>query len=377
MLSIFAACGYPPLAVPGDAEGSGDGDASGDGSIGGGVVYVETPGARQTIQEAGATAAWWATSNGAQVAFSWVVGPGTSADRVRVQVTDLAGTAIGSPITLSTFQPANWNAVTWMEDRFVLLGTVRSYACTTCSTYTAAISATGTLSQASASIIDGEPWTGGLFTAGGALFVTTQAAENTAGAIRVRSFDRLGQPGAVDRTLITPDTGTISHIIRGAASGSEVYWLYTSSVHGLRLLVTDLTAAPIRGPYTLTANGSIEDRHAQPVAVVNGALLIVLREGGTTHVGRWTTSGQALGSMTPVTSAPGRSTLALHGDEVYVLTDGPSPSLARLSITGDLVQPATPLPFAADYLALVAVPDGAIVVAGAGQDLVWSHFGPP
>jgi hypothetical protein len=236
----------------------------------------------------------------------------------------------------------------------------------------------GTLSNSAAPIIAGEPWTGGLFTAGGEFFVTTQAAENTSSAIRVRSFDRFGQAGAVDRTLLTPTTGAISYIVRGVASGGEIYWLYMSSVDGLRLLVTDLTAAPIRGPYTLDAGGTIDDRHAEPLAIVNGTLLVVLHDGGTTYLGRWNTSGESLGPMTPITRSGGRSTLAVNGNEVYVLTDGAA-WLARLSITGELVQPATALPFAVDYGAIVAVPDGAIVVAGtvSGHDLMWTHLGCP
>ncbi len=372
-------------------------DDNGNGLVDEGFTYVEQSGSRTLINYGSYTGVDGSARSPNGVAFTWWGhGAGTPGDPHYVQTVDLTGAPLGR-YSFSAYQSSNWNSPAWMGDRYFVGGVTRNYDCggsgsTSCTTYGLAVDVNALPLLAQTSLMSTTPCVSGFFTAGSEFYVAVSPGCSTSAAVTVRSFQNTGAAGSVNKTLYTPGSGETLSMFRGVGTATEIYWLYTSTISGassLRMLVSDLTGALVRGPFTL-ATGSIGIGAGSPMAYVGGTTIYLsYADASGWNVGRWSvTTGAAIGAPTLLLAgnSTGPRTIDSDGFQLYVDGVGTSgPVFARLSLaTGAIVQAPTvvlvpALGTAQGYSALAAVPHGVIVAAGdyGGGHIAWARFGCP
>lgn len=359
-------------------------DDDGDGLVDEGFGYVEASATSRRLDAAPFAGLWWSARAPGRVAFSWGAGAGIPSDNIFVQVMDYNGSPTAAASSFTGFQSSNWNAIAWLGDRFFITGTTRDYDCgggssSSCTTYGLAVDSSGARMFGPSVLMVGTPNTGGMVGMGEQFLVTSIDAGSS--AVRVRSFTRSGAAGGTDRTLIAPGVGETISSVRGASSADEIYWVYRSSVRGLQLLVTTAAAVPVRGPYTLRSSTTtvIPERGGSLMAIDAGVIYLGFTESGTGYLGRWTTSGSALGAPTPIPG--GVDGVDLNGGQLYAVAPNASgPTVTRLSLSGMIVQPATPVLAGLAYSTGIAATGSGAIVMGSNYSpgrVGWARFACP
>lgn len=337
-----------------------------DGLIDEGLPYAEQPPDTMVIPVESLTSIQSLTFGGGYYAATWQVGLGDPADVIWAQVFNPTAERF-PPASFTAFQSSDWNTVRWTGDGFVILGMTRSYDCAPsgCTTYLVPLSASGGLDATPRALFDDATWIGGQAVADGELYVASTSPGPP--IVRVRSFRPNGDPGRADTILLELSEGERLGRMAATPGPSEIAWVVHRADGTLTLYLTDLEVRRLADPRLLARGVAHLFGADDSVAVSLGGTLFVpyADASGSLTVGRWSASGDDLGS---VWLADGDILqVGLSADEGQVhgcFVSGAPPFdlyYFRLAPGGVLLQPPAPM--------LTSLPSrGECLVASNGRD---------
>ncbi|MEI8254169.1 MAG: hypothetical protein WCJ30_00695 [Deltaproteobacteria bacterium] len=379
------AAGSPAPDAPETCNGR---DDDGDELVDEELVYVPIAGTQHTTPAGAAGGGlWWATRGQGRIAISWKEGPGTPSDVLHLQLIDDEGTPIGSTLSSSAFQPSDWNAPVWTDDRFYFVGATRGYACTSpdCVTFGAAILSNGHFASTPSEIFRGESPGFTAFSAGSSR-VWLLAPSSSGTTARVRSVAPSGEVTA-DRSLWSTAEGErIGGVTAAAAPDGGVDWIYVSRVgSATSLRLVPMTAAGIASspPVTLAADAAItNDRGGRQVISGPSGIVAVYASSGGASLARWTAAGTPIGSPLPLWNARASCEIDSTASQVYVLCQSEGAiRFWRFSPTLTLLQGPTAVTTglaATGGSSVVATDRGAMIISSSETSSVtWQRLGCP